>query len=180
MLSSRSFLSGMGFRWEKESMKKLQTLVLALLTVAATHNTLAAEATVSPNGFKSPECTYGADMLTSSYGWLLKFSQSYGRDAKLWPALITNGAQTTNPQAGALMVLDAWDTNPAGHVAWVWGRSGYWTCVLHTNMKVGTDYFTYGGATFRYAWFYFYPGWTSVYCNDNGKWYPLKAFVTKK
>jgi hypothetical protein len=41
VLSSRSFLSGMGFRWEKESMKKLQTLVLALLTVAATHNTLA-------------------------------------------------------------------------------------------------------------------------------------------
>lgn len=59
----------------------------------------------------------------------------------MWPAMITNGAQTTNPQTGALMVLDAWDTNPAGDVTWVWGRSGYWTCVLHTNMKVGTDYF---------------------------------------
>src|SRR5437660_1120102 len=91
------------------NMKKLKMLVLALLIMAAViNNTQAAEATVSPNGFKSPECTYGADMLTYSYGWTLKFSRSYGRDAYLWPSLITNGTTTINPQANDLMVLDAW------------------------------------------------------------------------
>jgi hypothetical protein len=179
LLSRRSSPSG-GSRWEKDSMKKVRMLVLALLTIAAINTAKATDATVSPNGFKSPECTFGADTLTSWFGWNLKFSQSYGRDAKLWPSLLTNGARTTNPQEGCLMVLDGWDLNPSGHVAWVWGRQGYWTCVLHTNMKVGTDYFTYGGASFRYCWFYYYPGWTSVYCGDNGKWYPLRAFVTKK
>lgn len=161
-------------------MKKLTMLVLALLTMAAViNNTQAAEATVSPNGFKSPECTYGADMLTYSYGWTLKFSRSYGRDAYLWPSLITNGTTTTNPQANDLMVLDAWSGSSVGHVGWVYGRSGGWICVVHTNMKVGTDWFTYGGAMFRYAWFYDL-GNGSVYCWDNGKTYPLKAFVTKK
>jgi len=47
-------------------------------------------------------------------------------------------------------------------------------------MKVGPDYFSYGGATFRYAWFYYYPGSTSVYCNENGRWYSLKSFLRKK
>lgn len=162
------------------NMKTLKMLVLALLTMAAvTNNTQAAEATVSPNGFKSPECTYGADMLTYSYGWTLKFSRSYGRDAYLWPSLITNGTTTTNPQANDLMVLDAWSGSSVGHVGWVYGRSGGWICIVHTNMKVGTDWFTYGGAMFRYAWFYDL-GNGSVYCWDNGKTYPLKAFITKK
>jgi CHAP domain. len=165
---------------QKTNMKKLKTLVLALLTMAAVINTTqAADATTSPNGFKSPECTFAADLLTSSYGWNLKFSRSYGRDAYLWPSLITNGKVTTNPQANDLMVLDAWSGGPVGHVAWVWGRSGGWICVIHTNMRIGTDLFTYGGATFRYAWFWDY-GNGSVYCWDNGKTYPLKAFITKK
>ena len=155
-------------------------LVLALLTMAAVINkTQAADATVSPNGFVSPQCTYGADMLTSWSGWNLKFSRSYARDAFAWPALVTNGTTTANPQAGDLMVLDAWSGSSVGHVAWVWGRSGGWICVIHTNMKVGTDLPYYGGATFRYAWFW-NNGNGSVYCWDNGKTYPLKAFVTKK
>lgn len=161
-------------------MKTLKMLVLALLTMAAvTNNTQAAEATVSPNGFKSLECTYGADMLTSSYGWNLKFSRSYGRDAYLWPSLITNGKTTSTPQVNDLMVLDAWSGSAVGHVGWVYGRYDGWILVIHTNMKVGTDWFSYGGATFRYAWFYDL-GNGSVYCWDNGKTYPLKAFVTKK
>ncbi len=179
-LLSRRSSPGAGFRWEKDSMKKLTTLVLALLTLAATHKSLATDATVSPNGFYSPQCTYGCDMLTSSYGWLLKFSVNSGRDARLWPSLIVNGSLTSNPQAGDIMALDAWDTNPDGHVGWVWYRQGYWVRIIHTHMLAGQDQFTYGGATFRAAWFYYVPGWTSVYCYDNGKWYPLKAFVTKK
>ncbi len=161
-------------------MKTLKTLVLALLTMAAVINkTQAAEATVSPNGFISPQCTFAADLLTFSYGWNLKFSRSYGRDAYLWPSLITNGTTTTNPQANDLMVLDAWSGSSVGHVGWVYGRSGAWICVISTNMKVGTDWFTYGGATFRYAWFYDL-GNGNVYCWDNAKTYPLKAFLTKK
>lgn len=160
-------------------MKQMKTLMLALFTMAAVIKTQAADATVSPNGFVSPQCTYGADMLTSSYGWNLKFSRSYGRDADLWPSLIINGAITSNPQAGDLMVLDAWSGSSVGHVAWVWYRSGGWVLVIHTNMKIGTDLFTYGGATFRYAWFYSL-GNNPVYCWDNGKTYPLKAFITRR
>ncbi len=162
-------------------MKKLQTLVLALLTFAAVINSShAADATVSPNGFKSPECTWSTDLLTSSYGWPLKFSVTSGRDAKRWPSQITNGNLTTNPQAGDLMVLDGWDTNPYGHVAWVWYREGNWVLVLHTNMRVGQDQFTYANVPFRAAWVYYSPGWTSVYFDANKKWYALKGFVTKK
>ena len=160
---------------------KLNILLLALLTTAAVINTASAtDTTISPNGFKSPECTFGADTLTSWLGWNLKFSQNYGRDAKTWPTLLLNAAATTNPQEGDLMALDGWDTNPSGHVAWVYGRQGYWVLVLHTNMRVGTDYFTYANAVFRYTWVYYYPGWNSVYFGDNGKWYPLKTFLTKK
>lgn len=161
-------------------MKKLKMLVLTLLTVAAIiHKADAAEVTVSPNGFKSPQCTYGADMLTDSYGWTLKFSRSYGRDAYRWPSLITNGTKTSNPQANDLMVLDAWSGSSVGHVGWVYGRDGDWICVIHTNMRVGTDLVTYGRAKFRYAWFRDL-GDGTVQCWDNGKTYPLKAFLTKK
>ena len=84
-------------------MKTLNKLVvMALLVAAVVNKTQAAEVTVSPNKFVSPQCTYGADMLTSSYGWNLQFSRSYGRDAYVWPGLITNGAITTNPQSGDL------------------------------------------------------------------------------
>lgn len=157
-------------------MKTLQMLVMALLMAAVINTTHAADATVSPNGFISPQCTYGADMLTDAYGWNLKFSRSYGRDAKWWPEMITNGTRTTNPQGGDIMVLDS---SELGHVAWVWYRSGEWVLIVHTNMRVGTDLLTYGGATFRYAWFR-YQGKSTVTCWDNGKTYSLKAFVTKR
>lgn len=160
-------------------MKTLKTLMLTVLTAAVINNAQAAEATVSPNGFKSPECTFAADLLAYSYGWTLKFSRPDGRDAFLWPNLITNGTRTANPQANDLMVLDAWLGSAVGHVAWVWYRSGGWIRVIHTNMKVGTDVMTYGGAVFRAAWF-FDLGNGYVYCWENGKTYPLKAFVTKK
>ena len=127
----------------------------------------------------SPQCTYSSDLLADAYGWRLKFSRSYGRDAYSWPALITNATTTTNPQFNDLMVLDAWSGSSVGHVGWVYGRSGGWICVVHTNMKVGTDWFTYGGTMFRYAWFWDY-GNSSVYCWDNGKTYPLKSFLHKK
>lgn len=161
-------------------MKKLKSVMLALLAMAAVvYTTQAAEATVSPNGFYSPQCTYGADMLTDAYGWRLSFSQPYGRDAYVWPSLIINGTVTTNPQANDLMVLDAWAGSSVGHVGWVWYRSGGWVWVISTNMKLGTDVLIYGGATFRAAWFYDL-GNNSVYCWDNGKTYPLKAFITRK
>ena len=64
-------------------------------------------------------------------------------------------------------------------MAWVWDRDGEWVLVVHTNMRVGTDVLTYGGAKFRYAWFR-YQGKNTVTCWDNGKTYPLKAFVTKR
>ena len=94
-------------------------------------------------------------------------------------ALLTNGTVTTNPQANDLMVLDAWSGSAVGHVSWVWYRSGGWVRVISTNMKLGTDVLTYGGAVFRAAWFWDY-GNGSVYCWENGKTYPLKAFITKK
>jgi hypothetical protein len=170
----------MNSRSKNKNMNKLKMLMLALLTAAVINTKAqAADATTSPNGFVSPQCTYGADMLTASYGWNLKFSRSWGRDAYVWPSLIMNGKVTTNPQANDLMVLDAWSGSSVGHVGWVWGRSGGWVCVISTNMKLGTDLFIYGGATFRYAWFWDC-GNGSVYCWDNGKNYPLKAFLTKK
>ncbi len=160
-------------------MKKLKELTLALLTMAAVLNkTQAADMTVSPNGFIAPQCTYGADMLTSSYGWDLNFARSYDRDADLWPGLLTNAMPTSNPQSGDLMVLAAWQGSAEGHVAWVWYRSGNWVCVIHTNMKIGTELMTYGGATFRFAWFRAL-GNGSVYCWDNGNTYALETFLTK-
>jgi len=77
------------------------------------------------------------------------------------------------------VVLDAWSGSSVGHVGWCWYRSGGWVRVISTNMKLGTDVLTYGGAVFRAAWFYDL-GNNTVYCWENGKTYPLKAFVTKK
>lgn len=160
-------------------MKKLKMLVMALLLAAVIDKTQAADATTSPNGFLSPQCTYGADMLTSSYGWNLKFSRTWGRDAYNWPSLLLNGTATSNPQAGDLMILDSWSGSAVGHVGWCWYRSGGWVRVISTNMKLGTDVLTYGGATFRAAWFYDL-GNNTVYCWENGKTYPLKSFLTQR
>ena len=161
-------------------MTTIKSTMLALLTMAAVINAAqGAESTVSPNGFKSPECTYGVDMLTAADGWNLQFSQSSGRDARKWNTVISNGSVTTDPQAGDVMVLGAWDGNSFGHVAWLWGRWGEYVLVIHTNMRIGTDFFAYGGATFRYAWFR-YTGGRQIVCLDNGKTYPLTAFIHER
>jgi len=165
-----------------------QYIQLSLMLLGICMGSVYAGEQSSLNGFEAPQCTWGVDMLTYSFGWELDFSQAWGRDARLWPELLENGGSTSRPNRGDILVLDGWDQNSYGHVAWVWyveqdtqsGYGGYYTLVIHTNWRAGSDLFEYQNTMFRYSWFYFCRDWDDVYCFDSKKWYPLAAILREQ
>lgn len=104
----------------------------------------------SPNGFLSGQCTWFVDGTANENGWLIQFSQSYGRNGWTWYDLVTNATRSSNPQVGSIMVFNTWSGNPYGHVAWVTGVSGNNITVRHANWdgkgSVRTDTFVKNGS----------------------------------
>ncbi|WP_309713513.1 CHAP domain-containing protein [Armatimonas sp.] len=96
----------------------------------------------SPNGFKFPNCTWGADVITYGKGWALQFSSKRPRNAINWidPTVLANAGLSSEPGAGSLMVLR---NSSSGHVAYVWEVVGTSSSgntvisVLHTNWPYG-------------------------------------------
>ncbi|MFM9874535.1 MAG: CHAP domain-containing protein [Fimbriimonadaceae bacterium] len=103
-----------------------------------------------PRELPPGECTWYAAARAKESGWDLKFKQQFGRDARKWGELVTNGKLVAEPVVGSLMVLDAWGTNPFGHVAYVEevADSAHFT-VTHANMMVGVKVFSKNGVPIR-------------------------------
>ncbi len=81
------------------------------------------------------ECTWYACVRAADDGWWLRFDTDSGRHARHWTKKVTNATRSDTPTAGSVMVLDAWDGNPYGHVAYVEHVSAdgkRWT-VTHAN-----------------------------------------------
>ncbi len=73
----------------------------------------------SPNGLPAGQCTWYVDGKVYKDGWRLKFSQNYGRHAYKWWDLVTNANKGQLGLHGDIMVLNKWDGNQYGHVAYV-------------------------------------------------------------
>ncbi len=104
------------------------------------------------NSFPKGQCTWYAFERALDAGNRIRFKQSYGRDAKSWPTLAVTSRMTQTPTPGSIMVLDAWDGNPFGHVAYVESVQSpkAWT-ISHANMKVGEEFAKLSGITIRKA-----------------------------
>jgi surface antigen len=96
------------------------------------------------------ECTWYAASRAKEAGWNLEFKQQFGRDARKWGEIISNGKLEQEPVVGSLMVLDAWGANPFGHVAYVEevADATHFT-VTHANMMVGVKVFAKNGVPIR-------------------------------
>jgi len=98
----------------------------------------------SPNRLPVGQCTWFADIACAEAGRTLSFSRNWGRDAALWPWLVTSArACLVGPAPNSLVVFGPLNTpGGAGHVAWIesTARDGSFT-VLHVN---------YGGAAVGY------------------------------
>ena len=171
-------------------MKNILITALTLLLHGALvpHEAVAADPNAkSPNGFLSPQCTFGVDWICRWNGWDLKFSRSWGRDADVWPSVLTNGYNKFRPGPRDIMVLRASKKHglPVGHVAVVasskvdtkYTDGRMILVVYHTNFSAGQSLGKFGGATFRSSRFWYYPNKSEVYCLDTQKWYPLRAFI---
>ena len=90
------------------------------------------------NTLPKGQCTWYAFERSLEFGHRLRFGQSYGRDAKRWPALVSNVRFSRTPLRGSVMVLDGWKGNAFGHVAFVESVQGTnrWT-ISHANMGAG-------------------------------------------
>lgn len=135
----------------------------------------------SPNTFPSGQCTWYADGRAYETGWRLKFSVNSGRDARLWPNVLLNGACAVGPQAGTIMVLDGWSANPYGHVAYIESvqAGGKWT-VTHANWGTGTVDRYISGYPIRKTQFEFVPGSsTKVRVVGGSTSYPLREFIIR-
>jgi surface antigen len=90
-------------------------------------------------GLPQGQCTWYAFLCAQQAGWNIQFDKPYDRHATKWWDKVTNAEKTTEPKAGAIMVLDAWEGNPYGHVAYVEKviNSNEWI-VTHANFAVGT------------------------------------------
>lgn len=85
------------------------------------------------------QCTWYACVRAADDGWRLRFDTDYGRHALHWGQKVTNAEKSQTPTVGSLMVLDAWEGNPYGHVAYVEQVSPngkQWT-ISHANWAVG-------------------------------------------
>ena len=102
------------------------------------------------NSFPKGQCTWYAFERALDSGSKLRFSQSYGRDAKAWPRLVLNRHISRTPTRGSVMVLDGWRGNPFGHVAFVESVQGKstWT-VSHANMGAGEAFGLMDGVSVR-------------------------------
>jgi surface antigen len=94
----------------------------------------------SPNGFPKGQCTWYVDGRTKEYsGWILKFSQNYGRDAYKWWDMVTNAKKGQLGYRGDVMVFNKWTGNPYGHVAFVESSTpGSTWNVSHANWTTGS------------------------------------------
>lgn len=103
-----------------------------------------------PRELPAGACTWYADARAKEAGWELKFKQQFGRDARKWGDLISNGRLVDEPVVGSLMVLDVWGANPYGHVAYVEEvvDATHFT-VTHANMMVGVKVVAKEGVPIR-------------------------------
>jgi hypothetical protein len=110
-----------------------------------------AACTWSPNGFPIGQCTWYADGRVKDNGWLLSFSQNYGRDAYKWWYLVSNAYKGQEGHPGDIMVFAKSSSLPYGHVAYVESTQitgKKWT-VLHANWSRGTVIGTLCGYNIR-------------------------------
>ncbi len=82
----------------------------------------------SPNGFQTGQDTWFVDGMVN-HGpdkWLLNFSQTAGRDAYLWPSLITNAISSPYQSSthDCIVVFGKCAALPNGHVAYYTPRHG--------------------------------------------------------
>jgi surface antigen len=156
--------------------------LLAFMLMAAMATTAYAAWSGSPNGFSVGQCTWYADGRCAESGWTLKFSQTTGRDARRWYDLVTNGRCAVGPQAGTIMVLDAWGSNSAGHVAYVESvlNGGKSWRVTHANFPFTTKSRVLQGVQTWQADFEFVPGSTTkVRLVGGSTQYPLRGFIAR-
>jgi hypothetical protein len=162
------------------SMKRKMVLGAAVL-FAAMVTTAYAAWTGSPNGFAVGQCTWFADGRCAESGWRLNFSQNSGRDARRWYDLVTNGQRVANPRNGAIMVLDSWSGNSAGHVAYVEAitNGGRWR-VSHANWSGGTKSRVLQGVqTWEREFEFRVGGSTKVRPVGTTTWYPIRGFIVR-
>lgn len=135
----------------------------------------------SPNGFPPGQCTWAADGYANQSGWLLKFSQSYGRDAWKWWDLVTNANQGQLGYPGDILVLNKSKTLPYGHLFYIEKTLdvGKKWVGLHANWAVGDYVTTICGYTIRRV---------TIEKKSNGEvtvgggktTYPIRGFLYKK
>lgn len=156
-------------------------VLLGLGLVVAVTTTAYAAWPGSPNGFSVGQCTWFVDGRCAESGWTLKFSQNWGRDARRWYDLVTNGRRAQYPQYGAIMVVDGWDGNSAGHVAYVEAltNGGRWR-VSHANWSGGTKSRVLQGVQTWEREFEFAVGdATRVRPVGTTTWYQLRGFIIR-
>jgi surface antigen len=90
-------------------------------------------------GFPRGQCTWYAYLRAQESGWSIIFDKPYNRHAIRWWEKVTNAKQISNPAEGSVMVLDAWEGNPYGHVAYVEKvlNKNQWI-VTHANFGLGS------------------------------------------
>ena len=132
-----------------------------------------------PRPLPAGECTWYAAIRAKESGWNLEFKQQFGRDARRWGDLVRNGKMVDQPAVGSLMVLDAWEGNRYGHVAYVEEVLGDGRIsVTHANMKVGVKVFERQGVPIRRADVVLDGG--RVMFDEGGEFeYPVVGFIVR-
>lgn len=165
-------------------MKSIRSLLLlAVLAIGGLSAQLAqAQYTRS---FPTGECTWYVYERAKEDGWTLWFSTNSDRHAYRWWDIVYWAYRTSSPVGGSVMVLDRWDSNPYGHVAWVErsNNNDQWY-VTHCNFRAGTYLGTWRGVARYGTWFSRIPGTSSVVIGTNpwsgGKRYPLRGFLVRR
>jgi len=85
------------------------------------------------------QCTWYAQQRAADSGWRIRFDVDHDRHARNWWRKVVNGQRSATPAPGAVMIVDAWEGNPFGHVAYVEAvrDADHWT-VTHANFAIGT------------------------------------------
>jgi len=131
---------------------KLALVILGLLVLAGIGAKSVRTMARANNPLQIGQCTWYAFERAHQFGWKIQFDHPYGRHARAWPDRVTNAELVQTPEVGSLMVLDAWEGNPYGHVAFVEqvADKDHWT-VTHANMGVGQELLKIDGASIREA-----------------------------
>lgn len=135
----------------KSKVLLIPVLIFCLMLLAFVVERTARAAKKSPHGFNPPQCTWWVDRRCAENSWLLSFTQNYGRDAHVWPALLANGQPILAPRAGCIAVFASWPGGPVGHVAFVESVSGDDFTITHANYRIGEDFCTIDNALVRRA-----------------------------